>query len=447
MPIQKIITLLLHKIPVQAHSWREVTVWKYAKIFLLAMRGFQQDHCSLRASALTLYSLLSVVPVMALAFGIAKGFGFEKILEKQLLENIPGQEKGLLYIIDFARKLLENTQGGIVAGIGIAFLLWSVIKVLGNIERSFNHIWKVLEERSLGRKFSDYLSLTLVAPLLAIISSSVSVFITTQVTTIAEKTKFLDVFSPLILSSLKLLPYGLIWILFSLLYIFMPNMTVRFVPGVFAGLIAGTIYQLVQGGYIYFQVKISNYNAIYGSFAALPFFILWLQISWLIVLFGAEIAFFYQNLPTTQDEYQYAQLAPSLQKLLGLQVTHLLVVNFSQGADPLPSSQIAQRLQCPPSLIQQILTHLVDCHILSRVMLRGKEDFAYQPAQAIDRLSVQSVMTALEHHGVREITHPKEENLAAFLDIMHQFDAMLENSSANVLLKDIPLADTVSQGA
>ncbi|PIE32257.1 ribonuclease BN [candidate division KSB3 bacterium] len=444
MSIQEIITLLLHKIPTQTTSRLNTLLWNALKILLLAIRSFYQNRGAVRASALTLYSLLAVVPVLALAFGIAKGFGLEKMLERQLLENIPGQENGLLYIIDFARKLLENTQGGLIAGIGVTFLLWSVVKVLGNIESSLNHIWKITEGRSLSRKFSDYLSLTLIAPLLAIISSSVSVFITTQVTTITEQAAFLEVFSPLIFSSLKLLPFGLIWILFSFLYIFLPNTTVRFIPGVLAGIIAGTIYQFVQGGYIYFQIKISNYNAIYGSFAALPFFILWLQISWLIVLFGAEISFYCQNLPATQDDYQYDELASSLQKILGLRVTHLLVINFLQGERPFTLSKIAQRLELSPSLIQQILTRLVDCHILSRVILGEQDNYAYQPAQSIERLSVQSVMAALEHDGIHDIVPPKHEDFTAFFDITHQFDALLETCSANKLLKDISLADTSS---
>ena len=210
-PMNQIISSIIQKIPMQSNSRLKSFLWKYLTILRLALPRFYEDNCSLRASALALYSLLSVVPVMALAFGIAKGFGFEKMLEAQLLENIPSQEQGLLYIIDFARTLLENTQGGIIAGIGVAFLLWSVIRVLGNIESSFNHIWKISEGRSLSRKFSDYFSMTLIAPILMIMSSSISVFITTQVTTITKSAKLIEVFSPLIFSSIR----GTIFKIFS----------------------------------------------------------------------------------------------------------------------------------------------------------------------------------------------------------------------------------------
>ena len=166
--MNQIISAILQKLPSQSNSRITTIFVKYLKILLLALQGFTEDHCSSWASALTLYSLHSVVPIMALAFGVAKGFGYEKILQDQLVQNIPSQEENIHYIIDFAHKLLENTKGGVIAGIGIAFLLWSLLKVLGNIESSFNHIWKVSEARSLGQRFSDYLSMTIIAPILMI---------------------------------------------------------------------------------------------------------------------------------------------------------------------------------------------------------------------------------------------------------------------------------------
>ncbi|MBW2575073.1 MAG: YihY/virulence factor BrkB family protein, partial [Deltaproteobacteria bacterium] len=160
---------------------------KQLRILLLATRGFGQDKCSLQASALTFYSVLSIVPVVAMAFGIAKGFGFQKLFEKLLFEKFPGQEEVMMRVVDFARSLLENTKGGMIAGIGIVFLFWTVIKLLSNIERSFNDIWEIKKARTYGRKFGDYLSIILISPILVILSSSATVFITTQITLITEK--------------------------------------------------------------------------------------------------------------------------------------------------------------------------------------------------------------------------------------------------------------------
>jgi len=196
---------------------------KQLRIFLLSARGFDEDKCQLRASALTFYSLISIVPVAAMAFGIAKGFGFEKLLEKQLMNQFSGQEDVLTTVISFANSLLANTKGGLLAGVGIMVLFWAVIKVLGNIEYSFNDIWGIKEGRTLGRKFSDYLSVMLLCPILMILASSVTVFITTQITLITAKVALLGMFSSIIFFVLKLLPYCLIWVLFTFLYIFMPN--------------------------------------------------------------------------------------------------------------------------------------------------------------------------------------------------------------------------------
>ena len=301
------------------------------RIIVLAVRGFDEDRCQLRASALTYYSLLSMVPVVAILVGIAKGFGFQEVLEKELLDNFSAHQAVLVQVMDFAKSLLETTKGGLIAGIGLAVLFWTVIKVLGSIERSFNTVWGVKKSRPWGRKFTDYISVLLIAPILFFLASSLMVFITSQVTFITAKFALLGFFSSLIFFLLKLLPYCIVWILFTFIYIFMPNTKVRFSSGLVGGIVAGSIYQLVQLGYISFQVGVARYNAIYGSFAALPLFLVWLQLSWLVVLFGAEICFSHQNVDTYEFEPDCLQVSVSFKKLLSLRIVHLLVKNFSAG--------------------------------------------------------------------------------------------------------------------
>ncbi|MDX9822574.1 MAG: YihY/virulence factor BrkB family protein, partial [Syntrophales bacterium] len=177
------------------------------RVLILSIRGFDEDKCQLRASALTFYSLISIVPVAAMAFGIAKGFGFEKMLESQLRAKLTGHEEIVDNVVQFSHSLLESTKGGLLAGIGVIVLFWAVIKVLGQIEESLNDIWGIKEQRPLGRKFGDYLSLMLICPVLIILSSSVTVFVTTQVTLILEKITILGAFSPIVFFLLKLLPY------------------------------------------------------------------------------------------------------------------------------------------------------------------------------------------------------------------------------------------------
>jgi membrane protein len=202
---------------------------KQLRIIILTLRGFDEDRCFFRASSLTFYTLLSIVPVAAMLFGVAKGFGFEKLLRKELFERFPGeaQQEVLTKVIEFAESMLEATKGGLIAGIGLIVLFWSVIKVLSYIETSLNDIWEIKENRTWGRKFSDYLAVMIISPLLIIVSSSATVFITTQVTQLTNKIELLGMISPLIFLSFKLIPYVLIWILFSVIYILMPNTKVN----------------------------------------------------------------------------------------------------------------------------------------------------------------------------------------------------------------------------
>ena len=403
----------------------------------MATRGFGQDKCPLQASALTFYSILSIVPVVAMAFGIAKGFGFQKLLEKLLFEKFPGQEEVMIQVVDFARSLLENTKGGMIAGIGIVFLFWTVIKLLSNIERSFNDIWEIKKPRTYGRKFGDYLSIILISPILVILSSSATVFITTQITLITEKVALLGMFSPVIFVMLKLIPYCLVWILFTFIYVLMPNTKVNFSSGFIAGVIAGTIFQVAQWAYIIFQVGVAKYNAIYGSFAAFPLFLIWMQLSWLIVLFGAEISFAYQYTDTYEFEPDLRQISPAFKKLISLQIAHLVISTFSKGAMPLTASKISSVLEIPIRLVQQILDELVESGIFSNTEIKENKELSYQPARDINVITIKSIIEALEQRGVDNIPVAQTAELKSLSEVLQTFSYELERSPANRLLKDI----------
>jgi len=407
------------------------------RIILLAIRGFGEDKCQLRASALTYYSLMSVVPVVAMAFGIAKGFGFEKLLEEKILGGVQGQEEVALQIIGFARSFLENTRGGLIAGIGVVALFWTVIKVLGNIESSFNDIWGIRAARTPARKIGDYLSIMLICPILIIMSSSVTVLVTSQITLIVEYLTFLGPVGDAILFSLQVLPYAVIWIVFTFIYKFMPNTKVQLKSALIAGIIAGTSYQVVQIIYIYFQVAVSKYGAIYGSFAALPLFLIWLQLSWLIVLFGAEVSFAEQNVETYEFEADCLKVSHSFRELLSLNIVHLCVKKFRQAERALSANEISHELEIPVRLVRQILYELVEARVLSEVKLDDTETMAYQPARDIEHLTITNVLNKLNQQGVNWIPLDNTGDLEKLKGQLMQFQEGIEKSPANILLKDI----------
>ena len=410
---------------------------KQLRMIILAFRGYDEDRCLLRASSLTFYTLLSIVPVAAMFFGVAKGFGFERRLQEELFNRFPGQEEVLNQVISFSNSLLEQTKGGIIAGIGMLVLFWSVLKVLGHIEMALNDIWGIKESRSWGRKFSDYLSIMLISPILVLMSGSATVFIKTQVTQITQRVELLGVISPLIFFLLNFTPYVLIWALFTILYIIMPNTKVNFKAGLLGGVVAGTLYQIAQWAYISFQIGAAKYNAIYGSFAALPLFLMWLQISWWIVLFGAELSFANQNVDTYEYEPDCLKASPGFKKLVALQIAHLLVKKFENGDRPLTDSQISAQLEMPIRLVHNILFDLVESGLVSEIKTQAEKEFAYQPARDINNLTIQYVLEALDQKGTDDIPVARTEDYQALSDALKKFSEAMEGSPANKLLKDI----------
>ena len=410
---------------------------KLVRVLLLSLRGFDEDKCQLRASALTFYSLISIVPVAAMAFGIAKGFGLEKVLEEQLRNKLAGHEDILANVIQFSHSLLANTQGGLIAGVGVVVLFWAVLKVLGQIEYSFNDIWGIKEKRSLGRMFGDYLSLMLVCPVILILSGGVTVFVTTQVNLIMEKFTLLGSFSPIIFFLLRLLPYTLMWGLFTFLYVFMPNTKVKLSAGLLAGIIAGTIFQIVQWVYITFQIGVVQYNAIYGSFAALPLFLAWLQLSWLIVLYGAELSFAYQNVDTYEFEPDALQASHRLRTLLSLQMTHHLIQNFTQGEKPSTAREISNRLEIPIRFVNEILFNLVKSNILTVTEIEGGGEHGYQPARDTNTFTIQYVIDAMEKKGLNNMPFTHAPEFAALSASVEAFGKAIEKLPENKLLKEL----------
>ena len=410
------------------------------RLFLVTVKKFNANDCVVRASALTYFTLLSVVPIAALAFGIASGFGFEKMLQSALLENLPGQEDAVQQVIDFADKLLQNTQGGLIAGIGIIVLFWAVIRVLGQFEMALNAIWEVNRPRSIIRKVSDYLSIMFVAPIFLIMSGSAAVFLKTQLIYFTEQVAFLEIFGPVILALFRWTPYVLSWILFTLIYMLMPHTKVHFTSAALAGVIAGSIYQIAQVLYINFQVGVSQYNAVYGSFAAFPLFLIWIDLSWLIVLFGGVISAVSQSARSYEYEPVFRDISPARDKLLSLYITHYLVKQFADGDGRASDRRIADDLEIPHKRVQEILERLVEAGILSEVRLNGDDngdESGYQPARDTDLLTVKYILDALDHRGNENIPIPESPELQSLSDTMAAFDEAVQKSDANRLLKRI----------
>jgi len=407
------------------------------RVLVLSVRGVLSERVGLRASALTFYSLLSIVPVAAMVFGIAKGFGFERALERLLLSSLEGQEEIVKKIVDFAHALLEDVKGGFIAGLGLLILFYTIIKILSNIENALNDIWGIKKPRSLSRKITDYLSVMLIGPVLFFMSSTLTVFISSSVQQIVEETSVLRVVSPGISFLLQLLPYISMWFLFSFVYIFIPNTKIKWTSGILGGIIAGTLYHLFQFFYISLQIGVAKYNAVYGGFAALPLFFIWMQIGWLIVLFGAEIAFAHQNVETYEFEQECLTVSHAFKRLLSLRILHLIVRDFWLGGKPYTSRQIAHDLEIPIRLVNEILFELVASGLASEVKADEGRGIAYEPARDPDTMTIKNVVDMLEQHGSVDIPVAQTDELRQLSESLKTFGDLIEKSEANRKLKEI----------
>jgi membrane protein len=252
-----------------------------------------------------------------------------------------------------------------------------------------------------------------------------------------ERLSVLGYLADVLIWLLKLLPYGVIWLVFTFIYIFMPNTKVELKSALWAGIFAGTIYQLVQLAYITFQIGVSNYGAIYGSFAALPLFLVWLQLSWLIVLLGAEISFAHQNVGTYEFEQDCLGVSHSFKRMIALVMTSLCVKRFLNAEKPLTAEAISRQLEVPIRLVRSVLAELTGARLLAEICANGRDDVAYQPACDTQRLTVAGVIERLDQQGVATVPIVETADVQKLRETFNRYREIIEQSSANLRLQDL----------
>jgi len=366
------------------------------RTLILAGKGFIVDKLSTMASALTYSTLLAVVPVAAIVIGIARGFGFQKLIEAQLTEALPGQTEVLDMLFKFVQSFLDVTSSGIIVGIGILFLIISVWSILQSIDFAINDIFQIKAARSIPRMLTDYLSTIFLLPILMILSSGLSVFLNTAIV----KNEILFFLSPLVNTLMTMIPYLLSWLGFSLLYMLIPNTKVKFSNALLAGFIAGFGFQAFQYLYIGGQIWVSRYNAIYGSYAAIPLFLLWLQLSWTIVLFGAEIAYAAQNVQNFYFEKETKNVSHRYRYFISILILNILCKRFEKEEGPMTVNEISSQYEIPIRLTSRTLCRLHEMHLISETnSLKEKDVIAYQPAIDINKLTLGYFFQRMFEHG------------------------------------------------
>lgn len=398
------------------------------RVFIGTAKSFLVHDCFYKASALTFYTLLSIVPILAIAFGIAKGFGFEKYLEKEVTSRFLDQPLLAEKITDFAYSVLIRTHGGVIAGIGVISLLWTSLQLFSNIEYSLNAIWEVKQHRSYARQFTDYLAMLILCPIFLVISSSISFYTTTQLNLASQKYSMVLLLSPYLLFGFRVFPLIINWLLFSFIYIFIPNTKVRWKTALIAGLIAGTSYQIVQWIYIHFQIGVANYGAIYGSFAALPLFLAWVNLSWVIVLAGAELE--YQLEITSIEPIGATRLASKGQ--IGFWIACHCTERFLQSMPPVGSEELAKELGSSVHIIRLISLELCRAGIL----IENKNN-CFALGKNPEEIKVDDILKALDEMRVEKFTIKSGPDFSNYNAALLRLENFMKNSSDNISLYEV----------
>jgi membrane protein len=423
--------------PLSEISKGKIFLFKQLRIILLAARGFSNDKVQLRASALTFYSILSIIPVAAIAFAIAKGFGLDQNLEQIINEKFSTYQEVLNPVLQKARSAIDETRGGYIAGVGMVILFWSVMSLLHHIENSFNHIWQIKSSRPWHRKFTDYLTMMIIAPVFIILSSSITIFINTELADFMSRAPILEFFKPIISFLFRFAPFFITWLTLTILFIVMPNAKVKFVPALISAIVAGTSLQILQWVYIDLQYGITKLSAIYGSFAAVPLFIIWLQSSWIIVLLGAELSFANQNVSRYEFESAALNVSNYQKRALVLMILQMIIRNFLVGEKPISAEHIGTTLKIPVRLAREILQDLSNVNLVSIIHENEHKERLYQPALDINKLTVSYVFSRLDKKGIEQIMVAKNKDYGKVMAILEKFDRMIAKSDSNILIKDL----------
>jgi len=377
------------------------------KIAVMVGRDSFQNLVKLEAMALAFKTLLSLAPLLAVIFSILKGLGVHNRVEPALAEALaPLGDKGqeiTAHLIGFVDKM----KAGALGSIGLVTLFVTVLSLMGTIEESFNRIWRVKASRKLSRKFSDYLSALLVGPVL--VFAAVTITATLQNNTIVHALVSLQALGTVILVLLKLVPYLTLWGAFTFVYIFIPNTRVKLQSALVGGFVAAVLWQTVGWGFTVFVASSTQYYAIYSSFAILLLFLLWLHVSWVIVLLGAQVSYAHQHIHFLEGDRQLLAQSPAGREKLALHLMLLIGRNFYHGLDPLSVAELANQLRLPAGVVKEFM----DMFSQTKLVLPLAIEDTFVLGRDPEMISIKEILDCVRNAGKKiktQADRSKEEN-------------------------------------
>jgi len=380
---------LWQDIPEKASALWSMWVNTLRVVYIMG-RELATGELNLRAMSLVFTTLLSLVPLIAVAFSVLKAFGVHNQMEPLLLGLLePLGERGpeiTSNIIGF----VQNVKVGVLGSVGLGMLFYTIIALVQKIENAFNFVWRVKRSRSMARRFADYLSVVMIGPVL--VFSALGVAATVVNHDVVKQLSAIEPFGTLLLIGTKLLPYLMIILAFTFLYKFIPNTKVKLSPALIGATVAGILWITIGTVFASFVASSSNYTAIYSSFAILFFFMIWLYLAWIILLTGSQVAFYLQHPKLVQLAGKPLILSPRLREKEGLWLMTVIAKRFCNNQPPLTIQQLEEQTGLTNNAVQDLLSNLESGGLL--VELAGEET-AYVPAQDIASIKVAAIMHCL----------------------------------------------------
>ncbi len=422
--------------PVEQLSRAQEWAVQFVRLVIVVARDLADGQLTLRAMGLVYTTLLSIVPLLAISFSVLKAFGVHNQVEPMLLSFLePLGEKGVEIssrILDF----IENMNVGVLGSVGLALLLYTAVSLVHKVEEAFNFIWHVSRGRSIGERFSRYISALLVGPLL--IFAALGVTAAAMSLAVVREALQIEAISWLALQAGRLLPYALIVGAFTFLYIFIPNTRVRVTAALVGGLIAGVVWQTAGWGFAQFVVASTRYAAIYSSFAIMILFMLWLYLSWLILLFGSSVSFYMQYPEYLVRNGGEMRLSNRMSERLALIIMSLIGRYHLEGKTPWSLDALSRELRMPIRTVDEVLIGLRDRQILTTT---GDEPPGWLPVRDLDQVSVKDVVDTVRTLGENNYLRPET------LRGPHSVERLLQRAegAAESALRDTTIKDLATE--
>ncbi len=439
---------LFSRLSLKARNWYQyvtggvwddtsTSVWvRIVKTGNLAFSSFADRNLQIKSMSLTYSTVLALVPAFALLFAIGRGFGFQNILEQSLYNYFPAQEKMISFALGFVDSYLKEASQGLFVGIGIVVLLWTMISLMSSIEDAFNSIWDIRRDRTLYQKVTDYIAICLMVPVLMVCSSGISIFMSTTI----DDNLHLTFLTPVINLILELVPLFLAWISFSLSFCLIPNTKVEFKYAAIAGGLCAIAFQILQLLFVNGQIYVSKYNAIYGSFSFLPLLLIWLQLSWLILLSGCVLTYSLQNVFTYNFLGDVSTISNDYKRRLAVVVMAIIVERQLAGRKPLTVNDISSQYDVPIRIVNRLCEALHTARLIYYVVLEGGK-FGVAPAVESATLSVGELLARLDTVGESDFIPRFHKLYSGALKRLDTLLAGIYTECDGVLVKDLTLPE------